>query len=437
MIISQTFNEIYEPLFTTKARYIDLWGGRGRGGSYTGTQYFLHLITKPHYFRGYFVRETFNDIKDSLFQDFKDRIEECENLNIEDFKINENDYSILYKPTGNKIISKGVKKSGQRTAKMKSLAGATHVLIEEADELGEEDFDQMDLSLRTIKAEKIQIIRVFNPPGKEHWIWRDYLLTPAEKPEDYTDKEFLYFTAKPKSDANLCSVFSTYNDNILNIEESTIVKFESFKKKKPEYYFTVIKGLISEGMRGRIYSGWEPITDELFNNIDARSIFGLDFGTTSPAGLVEVKIVKTNLYLREQNYDPMTTKEIAIKLCKLGIVNQVIIADSAEPQNIQKLRTGWTRDELTPDECEKYPQMLKGWNIYGVVKGPGSLAFRINQVKDYNVFLTENSSNFWAEYRNYKWAMDKNKNPTDEPEDNNNHLHDPAGYVVTSKGRYF
>jgi hypothetical protein len=36
---------------------------------------------------------------------------------------------------------------------MKSLAGATHVLIEEADEVGEAEFDQLDLSLRTTKTE--------------------------------------------------------------------------------------------------------------------------------------------------------------------------------------------------------------------------------------------------------------------------------------------
>lgn len=437
-IISQTFNEIYEPVFTTQCRYIDIWGGRGRGGSHFGTEYFLFLLTQPNYFRGYFVRQAFADIRDSLFRDIKDRIDENESLNIEDFSIDESKMKILYKPTGNMIISKGVRKEGNRTAKMKSLAGATHILIEEADEIGENDFDQMDLSLRTTKS-KIHIIRIFNPPHKQHWIWRDYILLDTDIRN--------YFKAVPKESANLCSIFSTYHNNLTNIDASTIIKFESFKVNKPEYYWTVIAGYISEGMKGRIYSGWNKITDEEFNNIDARSIIGIDWGTSS-GSIVECKIINNNLYVRELYYGGGTAKQIALKLCELGIDGKfTIIADSAEPLKVSRLRRGWDKEELlstsegyigiSQEQLEKYPVLLEGFEIYGVVKPKGSVKGGIDMVKDYNVFGTESSSNFWKEYRDYKWALDKNKNPTDEPEDDNNHILDPTRYIVMSKGRYF
>lgn len=436
MTITQTFNEIYEPLFYTDARLIDIWGGRGRGGSHTGTDYFLHMISKPQYFRGYFLRQAFNDIRDSLFRDFKDRIEENDSIDIDDFDINEQSMRFIYKPTGNMILSKGFKSEGARTSKMKSLAGATHVLIEEADEVGEEEFDQMDLSLRTTKGERIQIIRIFNPPHKQHWIWRDYILTPAKAPAGYIGKEFNYFKATPRTDVSLCSIFSTYHDNIENIQASTIEKFESFKKKKPEYYYTTVSGFISEGMRGRIFSGWEPVTNEAFNLIDALSVFGLDFGVNT-GGLVEVRIVKNRMYLREQNYEGGTDKEIAIRMCKIGIKDEIIIGDSADPMKISKLRTGWDKNELSAEEIALYPQLLKGFNIYGVAKPPGLRVFGRTLIMDYDVFVTEDSNNLWHEYREHKWALDKNKNPTDEPEDGNDHLIDPTVYVAVSKGRYF
>lgn len=435
--IRQTFNNIYAPMFTTSARYIDIWGGRGRGGSHTGTDYFLHLITQPNYFRGYFVRQAFSDIRDSLFRDFKDRIDDNDTLDIEDFAIQENEMRIMYKPTGNMIMSKGVKKDGNRTAKLKSLAGATHVLIEEADELGEEDFDQMDLSLRTMKSEKIQIIRIFNPPHKQHWIWRDYVLLDAERPADYKEKDFAYFKAVPKETSNLLSIFSTYLNNRKNIQPSTAEKFESFKLTKPEYYYTVIKGLISEGMRGRIFSNWHKITNDEFNQIDARSIFGQDFGTSAPAGTVESKIVKNRVYLREHNYVGKTDKELGIMYCILGLKNEPIICDSAEPQTIFKLRTGWKPDELTAEEIEKYAELLNGFNVFGVGKAPGSVNFSIKLLKDYEVYVTEESVNLWNEYREYRWALDRNKNPTDEPEDHHNHLIDPTRYIIMSKGSFF
>jgi phage terminase large subunit len=436
--IKFNFNCTFSPVFTTNKRYIDVWGGRGRGGSHFGTDYFLFLISCPGYFRGYFVRQAFNDIRDSLFRDFKDRITDNDTLNIEDFSINESEMRIIYKPTGNMIISKGVKKDGNRTAKMKSLAGATHVLMEEADEVGEDDFDQMDDSLRTMKVEHLQIIRIFNPPFKQHWIWRGY--TPQDSPVEG------YFTMQAKEDSNTLSIFSTYKSNIANVNESTIEKFEGYKKNKPEYYYTIIKGLISEGQKGRIFSGWVPINDDTFNQIDAASVFGLDFGSAT-GGFVEGKIVKNNFYLRELFYGGATALQLAVMMAKLGIVNQVVIADSADPLKIAKLRNGWTADELlqgeaggtglTLEEVASYPVLINGFNIFGVVKPKGSVVFGIDLMKDHNIFATEGSINLWKEYRDYKWMLDKNKNPTDEPEDQNNHCIDPSRYILVSKGRYF
>jgi len=436
------FNRIYKPVFTTNCRYIDAWGGRGRGGSHFGTELFLFHLTQPKYFRGFFVRQTLNDIRDSLWRDFRDRVKQhCDDgeLREVDFHFNDNEMRCVYLPTGNMIGSKGVKADGGRTAKMKSLAGASHVLIEEADEVGEEDFDQLDLSLRTVKADNVQIIRIFNPPGKTHWIWRDYVLTDsAQLGVDANGKLIKgYFEAKPKTSSGVLSIFSTWRDNAKNLQQSTKEKYESYKTKKPEYYWTIVRGLISEGMKGRVFSGWQSITNDFFNSIDARSIFGQDFGSGSPAGLVECKIVGTKIYIRQQNYVGATEKELGVLYCRLGLKDQVIIGDSAEPLTIGKLRRGWQRHELSAEEAESYGGLLKGWNIFGAIKGPGSIKTGIDRLKDYEVFVTEDSSDLWNEYREYRWALDKNKNPTDEPEDANNHLIDPIRYVVTGKGRYF
>lgn len=425
-----TFNRIYKGMFTTDKRVVDLYGGRGRGGSYTGTDYFLFKITQPGYFRGYFLRQSFNDIRDSLFRDFKDRIEENTSVTLDEFNINENEMRIIYLPTGNMIMSKGVRKDSSRTAKLKSLAGATDVLIEETDELGEEDYDQLDLSLRTVKA-PVRITRIFNPPHKLHWIWRDYNLLPC--PEEELKG---YYRAEAKQSSDVLGIFSTYRDNVKNIQESTVNKFESFRIRKPEYYRTVIQGLISEGAKGRIYSSWQPITNDFFNQIEARSIIGIDFGSNT-GGIVEVKIVKNKVYLRELSYGGLTVKEIGIKLAQLGIVNHLCICDSAEPITIAKLRRGWDPAEISSEEAEKYPVLLTGFNAVSVTKLPGSVVTGIDSVKDNEVFATEDSHNLWNEFREYKWALDKNKNPTDEPEDKFNHLMDPTRYVVMSRGSLF
>ena len=71
-----------------------------------------------------------------------------------DFAFNDSQMIVTYIPTGNVIMGKGFKKSsGNRTAKLKSLAGATHVFIEEAEENAEADFRQLDDILRTVKQQ--------------------------------------------------------------------------------------------------------------------------------------------------------------------------------------------------------------------------------------------------------------------------------------------
>ena len=414
----------FRPVFTTDKRVIDIWGGRGRGGSHFATDYFLFMITQPNYFRGYFVRQAFSDIRDSLFRDFKDRIAENPTINIEDFHIQENEMRILYKPTGNIINSKGTQKDGSRTAKMKSLAGATHVIIEEADELSESDYDQLDLSLRTTKSEKIQILRVFNPPGKAHWIWRDYTLTDSDVDG--------YFMADPKTTADVISIFSTYHQNTRFINASTIDKFEAFLESNPDYYYTTVRGLISEGAKGRIYRNWNTITDAEFSALDYRSIYVLDFGySNDPNALAHIKGHNQYIYAKELLYETgLDNLELAKRLIDLGITKKdLILADygAGGDLRIAELRRGFKG-------VDGYEMLKDGFSIRPVTKA--DLPTSINMVKSHKVFWTESSTNAWKEYQLYKWALDKDKNPTDQPVDKDNHLMDDLRYYVLGKNRF-
>ncbi len=401
-MLSLEFAKLYKPLFTTKARYIDLWGGRGRGGSFTATQYFLHLITQPEYFRGYLMREIAGDVRESLWRDFKDRIEEADITDL--FDINETAMSAVYKPTGNQVLSKGFKKSsGNRTAKLKSLAGATHVVIEEAEEIAKSDFSQLDDTLRTKKAENIQIIRIFNPPSKNHWIWGKYNLTSSSEIEGY-------YEAKPKKDPSLLSIFSTYYDNLQNIHESSVKSWEAYKESDPEYYYTIIQGLISEGVRGRIYKHFEPIKE--MPNLYGK-FYGLDWGWNDPVAVVECEIHGKNLYIRELIYEQgLTNEDLSKKLEALGVSKHApIYADSAEPKDIIDMKR------------------LR-WNVIPAQKGADSVRNGIKYVKEHSVFVTENSLNLWKESEDYKWRLDQYKVPTNEPEDKHNHLMDAIRYAL-------
>jgi phage terminase large subunit len=411
--IVQQFNDKYKPVFTTRARYIHIWGGRGRGGSYFGTDYFLHLITRPEYFRGYIMRQVAGDIRESLWRDFNDRIVENETIDQKLFALQDFSMTAQYLPTGNEIISKGFKKSsGNQTAKLKSIAGATHVLIEEGEETSEEDFNQLDDSLRTIKGE-IQIIFIFNPPHKDHWIMkRWYNLEPID------DKEFEgYYKATPKNDPSLLSIHSTYLDNLVNINQTTIENFERYRLTNFEYYATMIRGLVSEGMKGIIFKKWKPMSNYEFTQLPYPSFYGLDFGFSSdPAALVEIKAHNEKVWLRELLYETgYTNPMLSERFKQLGLnKSSEIFADSAEPKSIKELKD-------------------MGWNVKESQKGADSIRAGIQFLLSKNVFYTDNSKNLIKEKEAYRWALDADKNPTDKPVDESNHLMDATRYGIYTK----
>lgn len=419
------WNSLYSGVHTAPQRIIDIWGGRGRGGSHFGTDYFLCKLISPGYFRGYFIRRTFNDIRDSLWRDLKDRIDE-HNLDIEDFAISENEMRITCISTGNTITSKGVVKEGSRTGKMKSLAGATDVLIEEADEIEEADFDQLDLSLRTIKANKVQIIRIFNPPPKHHWIWRDYILEPSNVEG--------YFKARVRSDSNILSIFATYKSNTKNLDPATIERMEQHRTRKPEYYWTQVAGYISEGAKGRIFSGWNQITTAEYDAIEEPEIYGVDFGFSSHAtAVVACKAVREHRYYRLLIYEPgLTTRQLACRMYDCGIrSNSIIIGDTGGGGDrvMAELRAGM--------EVEGYPELVNGFSVFPANKGGGSVLVGINRLRELEIHVCEDSQAMWREYLEYRWALDKNKEPTDSPVKLLDDALDAARYIESARGIIF
>ena len=71
------------------------------------------------------------------------------------------------------------------------------------------------------------------------------------------------------------------------------------------------------------------------------------------------------------------------------------------------------------------------------IKGPGSIKFGINKIKSTKMYMTESSTNGWTEYQEYKWLLDADKLPTDQPVDKFNHLMDAIRYTELAKGAYF
>ena len=88
-------------------------------------------------------------------------------------KINKGDLWIGF-PNGSEILFAGL----DDVEKLKSIYDITGIWIEEASELEEGDFNQLDIRLRTDFDYYLQMILSFNPVSITHWLKRRFFDTP-------------------------------------------------------------------------------------------------------------------------------------------------------------------------------------------------------------------------------------------------------------------
>jgi len=312
----------------------------------------------------------------------------------------------------NRINGIGFRKSSSdQKSKLKSLASYNIVIIEEADEVAEEDFMQLDDSLRTVKSD-IKIVMMLNPPEKEHWIIRRWFNLVDSGVENF-------YIPKLRADAAADTVYltGTYLDNAANLNESTKLNYERYQDTRPDYYWSMIRGMVSDGKRGRIFTNWLPITDEVFDALPYPSDFGLDFGFKNhPAALIETKEHNDKIWVREWIYRTgLINIALSKEMTSLGVpTDSAIYADSAEPKSIAELNS-------------------YGWNVIDADKGADSVHAGVDYLLGKTIHYTENSTNIKTEIENYTWALDRNKNPTNNPKDEYNHAMDAIRYARCRK----
>lgn len=189
-----------------------------------------------------------------------------------------------------------------------------------------------------------------------------------------------------------------------------IQEIEYLEKTDPSFW--TIFGLGEYGfIRGLVYPAkWTEI-DKIPEGLP--KVYGLDFGfNPNPAALIELSIDTPRLYLREILYETdLTNAELADMIKGEGIRGP-IFADSAEPKAIKELKS--YRLKVHPAE-----------------KGPDSLKDGIRKVKEFQIYVTRDSTNLINEKRRYKWIEDRDGNPTGQPVKAFDHLLDALRYGLT------
>lgn len=339
------------------------------------------------------------------------------------------DTGIRDKRTGEMLVfTKGFRASNtDKRANLKSISDIDIAIIEEAEDITDEaKFNTFQDSIRNKGA---VVVVILNTPDVGHWIVKRYFTTEAVPNEDG------YFRLVPKQIEGFIAIQTSYADNP-HLPETVVRRYESYGDPESHlynkhHYLTAILGYATSGRKGQIFKKVKPITLQDYMALPYREVFGQDFGTSAPAGLVGVKMHRSNVWVREINYKPMTSLEIGKLYCTLGLnAIDLVVADCADPKAIRKLRNGWKGDELAEEDFEKYPRLASGFNVIESQKGRDSVTAGIDALDQMHFYVTEDSKNYWNEIAHYVYAQDKNGNYTNEPIDDFNHLIDPTRYVV-------
>lgn len=233
-------NPKYKPLWSGDYRYAIISGGRGSGKSYAG-QCFARDLTYESGHKILSTRYTLTSAKKSVIPEFASKLRLGKSpwhsgLMEDDFALVDSTYTNTQ--SNSELFFSGIKtSSGNQTANLKSIEGLTTWLMEEAEELVDDGteteactFDKIDDSIRT-KGARLRTVLTWNPTDEESFIYKRFF---KERGVDITFNGI-------KDD--VLYIYTTYKDNLDNLNETFIAKAERVKRTNIDRYNHIYLGI--------------------------------------------------------------------------------------------------------------------------------------------------------------------------------------------------
>ena len=234
-------NDAFWPLYRDTHRYLVLKGGGGSGKSiFAGRKILERAICEPRH-RFLVCRKVARTLRESCFRQLCGQLEQ--HYPASGCKINRSDMVLQFQ-NGSEILFAGL----DDVEKLKSIYNITGIWIEEASELLEGDFNQLDIRLRGKTAYYKQIILTFNPISISHWLKRRFF--------DNRDPRAVVHE-------------STYRDNRF-LDDEAKRTLESFREEDEYYYQVYCLGMW--GVTGKSVFCAKAITARLAEHILPQNI---------------------------------------------------------------------------------------------------------------------------------------------------------------------
>ncbi|MCG2149661.1 PBSX family phage terminase large subunit [Staphylococcus epidermidis] len=389
----------YNQFFNNKNFYRVVKGSRGSKKSKTTAINFIYRIMEYNWANLLVVRRFSNTNKQSTYTDLRWATNRLGVKHL--FKFNDSLPEITYKPTGQKILFRGL----DDPLKITSITVENGILcwawFEEAYQI--ETFDKFSTVVESIRGSIDdsdffkQITVTFNPWSERHWL----------KPTFFDEDTKLN---------NTFSYTTTYRVNEW-LDEVDIARYEDLYRTNPRRARIVCDGDwgVAEGL---VFENFEVKEFDWVKKLKEMQVVahGSDFGfTQDPTTLIStiVDLKNKELWIYDEHYQRgMLTDEIYQMYLDKGLKNAKIIADSAEKRLITEIK----RKGIS--------------NLKPSIKGQGSIMQGVQFIQGFKIYVHPTCEHTIEELNTYTFDQDKDGNWLNKPIDANNHLMDALRYSL-------
>lgn len=389
----------YNKFFNNKNFYRVVKGSRGSKKSKTTALNFIFRIMQYSWSNLLVVRRFSNTNKQSTYTDLRWATNRLGVKHL--FKFNDSLPEITYKPTGQKILFRGL----DDPLKITSITVENGILcwawFEEAYQI--ETFDKFSTVVESIRGSVDdpeffkQITITFNPWSERHWL----------KPTFFDENTRLN---------NTFSYTTTFRVNEW-LDEVDIARYEDLYRTNPRRARIVCDGDwgVAEGL---VFENFEIKEFDWVKKLKEKQVVahGSDFGfTQDPTTLIStiVDIQNKELWIYDEHYQRgMLTDEIYQMYLDKGLKNAKIIADSAEKRLITEIK----RKGIS--------------NLKPSIKGQGSIMQGVQFIQGFKIYVHPTCEHTIEELNTYTFDQDKDGNWLNKPIDANNHLMDALRYSL-------
>ncbi|WP_381414364.1 PBSX family phage terminase large subunit [Staphylococcus epidermidis] len=397
--IAQTIGGGYNEFWYNKDFYRVVKGSRGSKKSKTTALNFIYRLMMYDWANLLVVRRFSNTNKQSTYTDLRWATNRLGVKHL--FKFNDSLPEITYKPTGQKILFRGL----DDPLKITSITVENGILcwawFEEAYQI--ETFDKFSTVVESIRGSVDdpeffkQITITFNPWSERHWL----------KPTFFDEDTKLN---------NTFSYTTTYRVNEW-LDDVDIARYEDLYRTNPRRARIVCDGDwgVAEGL---VFENFEVKEFDWVKKLKDKQVVahGSDFGfTQDPTTLVSTIVDTQNkeLWIYDEYYQRgMLTDEIYQMYIDKGLKNAEIVADSAEKRLITEIK----RKGIS--------------NIKPSVKGQGSIMQGVQFIQGFKIYVHPSCEHTIEELNTYTFDQDKDGNWLNKPIDENNHILDALRYSL-------